>query len=230
MMKLGLLVKKAADALFPYIPRCVGCGIEKGVDGFLCGKCKDTLDNQRLGRTAALQYDAVSVYHYDGIAKHIVRSFKYGGGKWLSAFMADEMAKALTNNHIQAECICCVPLHPKRRSIRGFDQAEELAKAVAQKTDISFINAIQRVKNTKTQTKLNQAQRKVNMLGAFESIAHVHGNVVLVDDVLTTGATAAECAAQLVRAGAQHVIVLTFARAVFTQEVKPKFKIWFARR
>lgn len=229
-MKIGPLVKRAADALFPYVPKCIGCGIEKGVEGFLCQSCKDTLDEQRLGETKALQYSAVAVYHYDNIVKRIVRSFKYGGGKWLSAFMADEMAEALTKNDIKADCICHIPLHPKRCASRGFDQAEELAKGIALKTDIPFVHAIRRVKNTKTQTKLNHAQRRQNMMDAFESIAPVHGNVVLVDDVLTTGATAAECAAKLIDAGAKSVSVLTFARAVFAEETKSKLKIWFVSR
>jgi len=76
-----------------------------------------------------------------------------------------------------------------------------------------YFTAIRRIRNTPSQTKLNAVERKENMRGAFEPAQAVHGRVLLVDDVLTTGATVAECANVLKAAGAQSVTVLTFARA-----------------
>lgn len=201
------------DKLFPYIPKCVGCGIEKGVDGYTCPKCRAVLDDLKAGETTALGFPAYSVYRYEGMVKSIVTGYKYGGKKWLSRYMGDVLCGAIAFGEV--DMICAVPLHKKRRASRGFDQAEELSRHVAQTTGIPFVRALRRVRNTKTQTKLSQQARRDNIRGAFEKLEPVHGNVVLVDDVLTTGATAAACASVLMEAGARSVFVLTFARAVY---------------
>ena len=104
---------------------------------------------------------------------------------------------ALASLPLKIDCVCNVPLHEKRKKTRGFDQSEEIAKRISEVTGIPFIPALRRVRNTKTQTKLSEKQRKENMKGAFEKAADVSGNALLVDDVLTTGATAGECATVL---------------------------------
>jgi len=115
------------------------------------------------------------------------------------------------------DVICHVPLHDKRRKSRGFDQAEELAQQLSRLTGKPFVRALKRVRNTPTQTKLSAAERQRNVADAFESVCPVSGRALLVDDVLTTGATAAECASALLKSGAQTVVVLTFARAALPE-------------
>lgn len=210
-MKLQTLFKKAADMLFPYIPACVACGVEKGVTEFLCPSCKKEVDTLRAGRLTIWSFHAVSAYEYRGLAAKLVQRYKYSDDKWLCAFLADSIAKAY--DLAEADIICHVPLHDKRRKSRGFDQAEELAKRLSQLTGKPFVNALRRVRNTPTQTKLSAAERLENVYGVFESVCPVSGRVALVDDVLTTGATAAECAKVLLAAGAQSVVILTFAQA-----------------
>jgi ComF family protein len=207
------------EALFPYIPRCVVCGTEKDVIAYLCPSCAAEMDAVRMGQTNAADIDAYAAYHYDGPAARIVQSFKYGGNRWLSAFMAQAMLSAVTETHTVFDCICYVPLHPKKRRKRGFDQAELLAQRIAGLSGKPYITAIKRVRNTPSQTKLNATERKENMRGAFEAAKAVQGRVLLVDDVLTTGATVAECVVVLKAAGAQSVTVLTFARAGEKQDI-----------
>ncbi len=201
------------ETLFPYIPRCVVCGTEKDVSAYLCPVCATEIDALRLGQTNAAGITAYAAYHYDGSAARIVQSYKYGGSRWLSAFMAQTMLHAAADAHIQFDCICHVPLHSMKRRKRGFDQAQLLAKRIAELTGKPCLAAIKRVRNTPSQTKLNAVERKTNMRGAFEAAQAVQGSVLLVDDVLTTGATVSECADVLKTAGAQSVTVLTFARA-----------------
>ncbi|MGI5848489.1 MAG: ComF family protein [Christensenellales bacterium] len=256
-MSLKDVLKRAVQTVFPYVPSCVCCGIEKGVNGYVCKNCADKLselkaDGMRLGGL----YTSAG-YSYQGIAAGIVKGYKYSDKKWLSAFMSNEICKAVfgtidenglldaktgisdvqstqskvnktisDNNRAGAgqskvlsvddfDYICYVPLHKKRRAIRGFDQAEELAKRISELTGIRFISALKRIRNTKTQTKLSDKERRENIHGAFEKAKDVCGNVLLVDDVLTTGATAAECAAVLLKAGAKSVYVATFARVAY---------------
>jgi ComF family protein len=201
------------EVLFPYIPRCVVCGTEKDVSAYLCPSCAVEMDTLRMGQTNAAGKSAHAAYGYDGPAARIVQSYKYGGSRWLSAFMAQAMLQAAANAHTEFDCICHVPLHSKKRRQRGFDQAELLAKRIAALTGKPCLTAIKRIRNTPSQTKLNAVERKENMRGAFKPAQAVHGRVLLVDDVLTTGATVAECADVLKAAGAQSVTVLTFARA-----------------
>ena len=211
-MSIRVALKKLADMLFPYIPRCVVCGVEKGVDTFLCAGCAKEIETRRAGSSVAKGFPAISAYEYGGPVARLVRRYKYSDDKWLSAYMADAMIKACDMDEM--DIVCHVPLHEKRCKSRGFDQAEELAKRISERTGKPFVCALLRNRNTMTQTKLNAAERQENIYGAFESICPVSGRVVLVDDVLTTGATSAECARVLMAVGAQSVTVVTFARAV----------------
>lgn len=215
----------AADWLLPYIETCVCCGVEKGVQGHLCKRCAAELDALKAGEVKTEDFEAYSVYKYDGKIKSLVTGYKYNGKKWLSRFMGDSMSAMLAMLPVSIDCVCNVPLHEKRRKTRGFDQSEEIAKRISEVTGISYIPALRRVRNTKTQTKLSEKQRKENMKGAFEQSAGVSGNVLLVDDVLTTGATAGECASVLREAGAQNVYVMTFARAELKGGREPKGRV-----
>lgn len=200
------------DSLFPYIPKCVGCGVEKGAVGSICPKCAAELNMLAAGQAEAYGDPAYSLYWYDGIVARIVRGYKYSDKRWLSRFMGDRMAKAARNLG-GFEAVCHVPLHEKRLKARGFDQAELLAKHIARELDIPFVVGANRTRNTKTQTKLNKQQRRENMRDAFTPNARLSGRILLIDDVLTTGATAAACAQALYVAGARCVFLLTFARA-----------------
>lgn len=208
------VLTKIADTLFPYIPKCVVCGTEKCVEGYLCPRCANEMEGYKAGESQIGDIKAFSLYKYDGPIKSIITGYKYGGRKWLSGFIGGEMGKKLASLPARIDCICNVPLHEKRRKTRGFDQSEEIARRISEETGIPYIAALRRTRNTKTQTKLNEAQRRENIKGAFESAERVSGNVLLVDDVLTTGATALECAGVLKEAGAENVYVMTFARAV----------------
>ncbi len=201
------------ETLFPYIARCVVCGTEKDVSAYLCPACAAEMDALRMVQTNAADLDAYAAYRYSGPAVSIVQSYKHGGSRWLSAFMAQAMLRASADAHLQFDCICHVPLHSKKKRKRGFDQAALLAKRIAGLTGKPCLTAIKRVRNTPSQTKLNATERKANMRGTFEAVQAVQGRVLLIDDVLTTGATVAECADILKAAGAQSVTVLTFARA-----------------
>ena len=207
------------DSLFPYIPKCVGCGVEKGAVDSICPKCAAELSTLAAGHTEVPGLPAYALYWYDGIAARIVRGYKYSDKRWLSHFMGDRMAGA-AGELGSFDAVCHVPLHEKRRKLRGFDQAEVLAKHIAQTLGVPFVIGAARTRNTKTQTKLTKTQRKENMQGAFVPTMKLSGRIMLVDDVLTTGATAAACAQALYQAGARCVFLLTFARA---REVEGRF-------
>jgi len=217
-------MQKIADMALPYIDRCVICGVEKDVQERLCKRCGQKLGALEHGQTQAKGYTAYCAYDYKDEARRLVRNFKFHDGRYLAAFMARQMAKGLEG---QYSCITYVPLHVKRRKHRGYDQAQLLAKQVANIAGVPFSDALVRTRNTKTQTKLDAQQRQRNMSGAFECTQKVSGRVVLIDDVLTTGATAAECAKMLLENGAEEVQIVAFARATGDKQAK---KLWFIGR
>jgi ComF family protein len=109
-----------------------------------------------------------------------------------------------------------MPLYWRKRWQRGFNQSELLAREIGRRTNTPVENALRRVRNTSAQAGLTSAKRRLNVSGAFQARkrAAIDGRrVLLIDDVMTTGATAASCARALQRAGARQVTLLTLARA-----------------
>ena len=114
------------------------------------------------------------------------------------------------------DVIVPVPLHWRRRWRRGFNQAELLAREVAGRRGIPLVEALQRRKATVSQAGLTSAGRRRNIAAAFQPHAGVDltgKRILLIDDVMTTGATASACARELKKAGAKTVSLLTLARA-----------------
>ena len=132
-------------------------------------------------------------------------------GRWLYAAFDDERLRGR-----QFDIIVPVPLHPTRQRERGFNQAGLLAELLSARISIPCKSMLERVRYTTTQTALDRAERMENLHNAFRlrKNADVRGlQVLLIDDVLTTGSTLSECARVLKRAGATSVYAATAARA-----------------
>jgi ComF family protein len=154
----------------------------------------------------------------DGPARKLAHRLKYSDRAELAAPIARWMARAGADVLADADLLVAVPLHPVKLWRRRFNQAAALAGEVARQTGKPCdVAALERVKLTRSQVGLSRAQRAENVQGAFRvrQGAAVRGcKVVLVDDVLTSGATANAASRALLRAGAADVDVLVFARVV----------------
>lgn len=163
---------------------------------------------------------ARAAVRYDDIARAIVHALKYGDRLDLAPVMARWMARAGTDLLADAEVVVPVPLHWRRMWARRFNQSAALAKLVADSRAVPVsYTALKRVKATPQQVGLSKAERAANVQGAFRvdasgKIKIARRHVVLVDDVLTSGATVDACSRALLRAGARQVDVLVFARVV----------------
>ncbi len=159
---------------------------------------------------------AVSVAMYRHGAKVLVKALKFGGEEELIRPMAGLMLERYRASpfFVKPDLIAPVSLHPKRRRERGFDQAAVLAERVARACGVEWSpTCLERVRWTVPQASLGRGARLTNLHGAFRADPMVAGRrVLLVDDVMTTGATMAECARVLKAAGARSVYGLTFAR------------------
>lgn len=161
---------------------------------------------------------ARAVCRFEGAARDLVHRLKYGDRLDLAPTLGRMMTQAGRELLEDADVIVPVPLHRMRLWGRRFNQAAALAAVVSCTSGVPMAaTALARVKRTRQQIGLTRAQRADNLQGAFRSAAaerrHVEGRrVLLIDDVLTTGATANAAARALLRGGATHVDVLTFAR------------------
>jgi ComF family protein len=166
-------------------------------------------------------YDrARAAVRYDDIARTLVLGFKYGDRLDLAKMMGRWMARAGKELTRDADALLPVPLHWRRLWARRFNQSAALARAISVSCGLPVIDdALKRVRATPQQVGLSKTQRAENVQGAFHVPAEhkvmIAGRrLVLIDDVLTSGATADTCARALLRAGAAHVDVLVFARVV----------------
>ncbi len=193
---------------------CPLCGIaflDSPAGNHLCGNCLEQRPFFSIARAVAA---------YEKVILEAIHKFKYGRdlsiGSILASFMADFQFPDF--DYRNYSLIIPVPLHIKKLRQRGFNQSVILARALKKKWQIPLnYFLLKRSKFTLTQTGLHKKEREKNIKGAFEvtSAKDVKDkNIILVDDVYTTGATLNECAKTLRKAGAKDVAVLTLARVL----------------
>ncbi len=176
---------------------------------FICSNCKDRQFHFGC---------AVACYRTTGVVRDIVHRFKYNGEYHLRHPLAHWLADTLADERMQSRAIDAfvpVPLHPRRKREREFNQAEALAFLLAKRTGTPVHNCLNRTRYTTTQTHFDRTQRIENLRNAFAMRHNTDvrdKHLVLVDDVLTTGSTLDECARVLKKAGAASVRAITVAR------------------
>jgi competence protein ComFC len=169
-----------------------------------------------LCRSGLRGFDAAYCFGtYEGVLRELIHLYKYGRVRTLARPLAEWLASALPPDD-RFDAVTPVPLHWRRQWQRGFNQAELLARHVARRRGIPVIQAVRRVRATLTQAGLSNTRRRQNVTAAFaarRAAGRLAGKrVLLIDDVMTTGSTAASCALALKRAGVARVALLTVAR------------------
>lgn len=231
-------LRYAADLLLP--PICVFCHEPVAAHGGLCASCWQGVEFitppicDRLGLPlgyggdSEIQLSAMAVRHppvfrraraavrFSGVMRHLIHGFKYADRHEASAMFARLMAAAGTDLIRDADILIPVPLHRRKLFARRFNQAAILARKLSELTGVpASMTALQRVKPTSSQVGLSREARSVNVTAAFRlafGADHIKGaSVILIDDVITTGATLNACARTLLNAGAAHVDCLSVA-------------------
>ncbi|MCE5258010.1 MAG: ComF family protein [Chloroflexi bacterium] len=225
------------DLIFP--PHCVVCGAG---GAWFCSACQSAVvplpepgcshcgrPLTRPGTCHRCQLEASHLLSITSCSAHrqplrqVIHAYKYRGMRVLCEPLADLLQVAMRAHQITGDVIVPVPLHRARMRERGYNQSALLAGALGKRINVPVIDdALMRVKNTPAQVGLSREQRRQNMSGAFRCGQVIPAwDIVLVDDVCTTGATLEACAEELLRVGAGSVHALTLARALCRYQAEP---------
>ena len=231
-------LKAVDDALFPKNITCDACGgelvaetrfrlcskcMEKlpMISGHICEVCGAPLDDEsdyclRCQKQESSFVRSRSPLVYDGAAKQLIYEMKFLGKKYIAETLGAMMADSFIANNMEADVIVFVPMTDKEKKKRGFNQSELLAKDLGERLNLPVLPALIKLKNTPAQKELNREEREKNLEGAFKCIFDEvkRLNVLLVDDIFTTGVTANECSKALLKGKAKSVNVLTAAVTV----------------
>jgi ComF family protein len=230
LLRSGKLIELAVDSFFPR--RCVGCG---KVGGFLCPECLGKLPRllpplcPNCGRSQAsgivcpscrqrqTEIDGIrSPFRFDEIIRKAIHQLKYRNLRAISPCLAELLADYFRSNPLPGEALVCVPLHPRRLRERGYNQSTLLARELSRRIDLPVIeDCLIRVKQAQPQVRaVDVEERRRNVADAFVCLDEmVSGKqIILIDDVCTSGATLESCAAALKSKGAMSIWGLTLAR------------------
>ncbi len=209
---------KLLNLLFP--PKCIFCGrIIKGEDQCFCGDCLSAapfVKEQRLKAGVSFVSGNTSVFFYEGRVRQALKRLKYQNKPQFAAFFGALLAKELKRTDDEPfDVATWVPAYRWKTIRRGYNQAELLAVKTAKALGIPARRLLFRCRPTRPQNGLTPSQRKANVLGAFRcaDVCDFSGKrVLLIDDILTTGATASECARMLLESGCREVYLATVAK------------------
>jgi predicted amidophosphoribosyltransferase len=201
-------LRRAADVL------CGGCRRAlPWLPAECCARCALPLPCGRCPAGAAPYAAAWAVVAYEGVARDALHALKFAGARPLAGVMAAQIATGAPPGLLSG-VVVAVPAHPARRRARGYDPAELLARALARRTGLPFERGLRRGGGAARQLGAPRHVRRAPGRLAITAVRRAPPDVVLVDDVHTTGATLEACAAALLRAGAERVVAVTWARTL----------------
>jgi len=220
---LGAATTRVLDLALP--ASCAGCGQEGPA---LCRECRTALDIRLhadpgvpIGLPADIPAPLVQLEWcapFTGVTRRALHALKYDGERRLASPMGAALARRWAAAGAAGDALVPVPASPDRVRDRGYDQAALIAAAAAPRLQLPIVPALERTRATTAQFDLDRSARATNLLDAFRvrdsAVAEVLRDrwVVLVDDVVTTGATLAACGTALLEAGARAVSAITVAR------------------
>jgi ComF family protein len=220
---LGVAANRALDLALP--ASCAGCGQEGDA---LCRECRTALDIRLTAEPGVpiglpadipaplLQLEWCSPF--TGVTRRALHALKYGGERRLAPLLGAAVARRWARAGAAGDALVPVPASPDRVRERGYDQAALIAAEAGRRLSLPVIEALERTRSTTAQFDLDRAARATNLVDAFGvrdpslAVAIRDRWLVLVDDVVTTGATLAACATALLEAGASAVSAVAVAR------------------
>ena len=205
---IKIALEALLDIIYPYDNKCIICGVE----GFLgiCSKCKSEI------KRVHQQEEIMAYGYYGGVLKKLILNLKYHKSFIAGKVLADLLCQIIIEKKLSIDCICYVPISKDSLKKRGFNQCSVLAKNISSILDIPVIDCLVKVKETKEQKLLGMEERMKNILDAFEiknKEKLFKKNILLIDDVYTTGATINECKKNIEKCNINKIYLLTIAKS-----------------
>ena len=211
------MIRRLLEWIFPR--KCILCRSFLGKDETdLCGKCRTDQPEYRYGKKKVpYTADLTAVWMYQGDVRRSLHRYKFGGARHYADPYGRLLAMRILQDLPDCDMVTWVPISGKRLRSRGYDQVELLAKAVAPELGIPVVKLLEKFRDNRANSDLKTpAERRANVLGVYKAIdpKRLHGKrVLLLDDIVTSGATASECARVLLTAGAEEVYFAAVAAA-----------------
>ena len=205
---IKIALEALLDIIYPYDNKCIICGVE----GFLgiCSKCKSEI------KRVHQQEEIMAYGYYGGVLKKLILNLKYHKSFIAGKVLADLLCQIIIEKKLSIDCICYVPISKDSLKKRGFNQCSVLEKNISSILDIPVIDCLVKVKETKEQKLLGKEERMKNILDAFEiknKEKLFKKNILLIDDVYTTGATINECKKNIEKCNINKIYLLTIAKS-----------------
>lgn len=220
------LLERALEYIF--LPSCGICG--KLGEGYLCEKCGKILEKYVIShndyrnidvnniKSINSDIDRLHIFQYKELIRKLIIQYKFNNKSYLYKTFCEFIVKnKKAFDFIKSyDIIIPVPMHNKKKSLRGYNQSELIAKELAKKAEIEiFTDVLKKVKNNKVQSSLNKEDRKNNVKDVYKLInkEKIYNKKVLIfDDIYTTGATIEACKKEILKANVKQFGILTLAK------------------
>lgn len=220
-----------SDFVSRNVSLCEACEMDLPLNDFACVRCAIPMPapeseqytricGECISQPSDIDY-AYSLFHYEAPMVELITQMKFGKkithASILDYLFSKHFAQLLAGKS-KPDAILPIPLHPRRLAKRGFNQSLEISRSLSKAIDVPILlDLARRIKNTQSQTDLSKKSRRQNVKGCFKLLQKpIYSHIVIVDDVVTTGATTKEMASLLKKAGVKKVGVLSVARAEIT--------------
>ena len=211
------MIRRILEWVFPR--KCVLCRSLLGKEETdLCRRCRMDQPEYHYGRKKVPNIaDLTAVWMYEGNVRRSIQRYKFNGARHYAEAYGRLLAMRIQRDLPEADMITWVPISAKRLRKRGYDQVQLLARAVGPELGIPVEPLLEKIRDNRANSGLKTpAERRANVLGVYKAVGQEHfrgKRVLLLDDIVTTGATASECARVLLSAGAEEVIFAAVAAA-----------------
>ena len=227
------LFNSLAEIIFPNYS-CPFCGIETP-DGVVCDSCKKYLidapfcqkcgEHVEDGNVVCIEckdgdrfFDSNhSVYIYNSVTSNPITKLKYNGAKYYAEVLAKILYEKFIQLNLNVDFVCSVPCTENSKKKRGYNHAEEIAKHFCNLAKLDYQNCLRKIKETPHQADLGLKERLHNLIGSFKVTDKwlvKDKNILIIDDVFTTGSTMSACAKELKRSKAKNVFGLTVTKTL----------------
>lgn len=198
------------------IKRCEICRAELFTGKPFCAVCFNKLRELQLPeRIERSDYVIFSLFNYGGDIQEIIQRMKFHGQRYLAGVLAEFIVTFIRRNSLPVDQVSFVPMYRKKRWVRGYDQAKDLALETSKRLDIPLIQLLERNRSTKSLYELGRIERRRILEGAMNYLPDSPpGYTMIIDDILTTGSTIDACAKALSQGGREDYFFLVVAKAI----------------